>query len=155
MPSPSAAKSILVVDDEPTILEVVSEALRCAGYSVFTATTKDGILRALTTRSFDLVITDLVMPEFDGMEVIRFVQDVQPEALIVAMTGGGEHISADSCLELGAGRGVRTVIRKPMRLDHLVHTVVQLLAETTQSEEGPAHIVLAPKPAPDATRRTD
>nr|HID58428.1 response regulator [Desulfobacterales bacterium] len=66
-------KRILVVDDDPDILHIISEILSEAGYAVDTIQDGQGAIERLKVEFYDLVITDLNMPEVGGMEVLKFI----------------------------------------------------------------------------------
>ena len=116
-------QSILVVDDDTNIRKLVAHALTQHGHSVFCATGRVDVLRALEQRHFDLVITDVIMPELDGAEVTREVKKYQPGAALIAMSGGGSFMTRDFCLRLMKGMGVQTVLEKPLRLEDLFRAV--------------------------------
>ncbi|MBW1770107.1 MAG: response regulator, partial [Deltaproteobacteria bacterium] len=66
---------ILVVDDDPKILEVIADVLKEGGYAVNTASDGTKAIRSIDAEFYDLVVTDLKMPEIDGMKVLRHVVD--------------------------------------------------------------------------------
>jgi len=68
--------------------------------------------RVIDTQSFDLVITDLLMPERDGLEFIVEVRQKHPNVRIIAMSGGG-HIARDSYLKIAKGFGAHVLLEKP------------------------------------------
>ncbi len=139
MPPTPSGKSILVVDDEIAIQQILTTALQLGGHSVFAAYGREEVLRYLTTHHFDLVVTDVVMPEFDGTEVIRSVKKLQPDAKIIAMSGGSEYMPRELCLELGRGSGVSAILRKPLRLEHLIHAVDHAFGGSENSAAVPAN----------------
>ncbi len=93
------ACSILIVDDEPGIRELLAIMLESSGYSV--ATAEDGVQapKVMASRPIDVVITDLLMPERDGLEFIAELRKKYPAVKIIAMSGGG-HIARDSYLRI-------------------------------------------------------
>ncbi len=104
--------SILVVDDEPGIRDLLSMMLESAGHSVVTA--EDGLQapKILASKPFDLVITDLLMPERDGLEFITEIRKKYPAVKIIAMSGGG-HIARDSYLRIAKNFGAHLLLEKP------------------------------------------
>jgi DNA-binding NtrC family response regulator len=106
------ACSILIVDDEPGIRELLSIMLESSGHSVVTA--EDGIVapKIMATRQFDVVITDLLMPERDGLEFITEVRKKHPAVKIIAMSGGG-HIARDAYLRIAKTFGAHYLLEKP------------------------------------------
>src|SRR5580700_3896140 len=104
--------TILVVDDEPEIRELLGIILSGAGYSVEGA--QDGMeaSKMMLTKPFDVVVTDMLMPEKDGLEFIAELRKKHPAVRIVAMTGGG-HIGRDSYLRIARGFGAHVLMEKP------------------------------------------
>jgi two-component system, OmpR family, response regulator ResD len=96
--------SILVVDDEPTIAEVVSRYLERAGYSARTAADGPGALRSAGEEWPDLVVLDLMMPGMDGLEVMRRLREYGdgPRVSVILLTAKGEHADRITGLRLGA-----------------------------------------------------
>src|SRR5688572_4054228 len=82
-------KTILVIDDEPFMLELVRKILEAARYQVITASTVDSGLASYRQAKPDLVITDLILPEKDGLEAIQELMRINPACRIIAMSGGG------------------------------------------------------------------
>jgi DNA-binding NtrC family response regulator len=120
--------SILVVDDDESIRTVVETCLKHAGYNVMTATGRAPVLCALAAREFDLVITDVLMPEIDGAEVITASRMRQPGAAILAMSGGGSYLTAEFCLKMATQMGAGAPLMKPFHLDELLTAVRNALA---------------------------
>jgi len=105
------ACSILIVDDEPGIRELLSMILE-AGHSVIAA--EDGIEapKVMASREINVVITDLLMPERDGLEFITEIRAKYPKVKIIAMSGGG-HIARDSYLRIARNFGAHIILEKP------------------------------------------
>jgi len=104
--------SILIVDDEPGIRELLTMILEAAGHSVVVA--EDGMEapKVMASRAIDVVITDLLMPERDGLEFITEIRAKYPKVKIVAMSGGG-HIARDSYLRIARNFGAHHLLEKP------------------------------------------
>ncbi len=105
--------SILLVDDAPDTLEVMAQCLRADGHDVTCAAGGREAISLVQDRSFDLVITDLLMPDSDGMEVLMAVRRYLPTARTIAMTGGGEYFPARQLLSLGSALGADEQLTKP------------------------------------------
>jgi DNA-binding response OmpR family regulator len=103
------------VDDEPGIRELLSIMLESSGYTVVTA--EDGVQapKIMATRHIDVVITDLLMPERDGLEFITELRKNHPAVRIIAMSGGG-HIARDSYLRIAKTFGAHYLLEKPFNL---------------------------------------
>jgi DNA-binding NtrC family response regulator len=93
---------ILVVDDEPNVLVTVEAILRQEGYDVHAVNGGQAALEAIHRHSYDLVITDLKMPDVDGLAVLAEVRKRAPHTVTVMMTGYGSVESALEALQLGA-----------------------------------------------------
>jgi sigma-B regulation protein RsbU (phosphoserine phosphatase) len=96
------AKRILVVDDEEGIRQQLSFVLEDEGYSVMAAGSGFGALANLEEQRFDAVITDLVLPDLDGMEVLRKIKEHYPSTLVVMITGHGSEEKAVEAMKSGA-----------------------------------------------------
>ena len=94
--------AILLVDDEPIITVAIGNALEEKGYKVTTADNGERAVELLNESSFDLVITDLVMTPIDGMEVLKKSKEINPEMMVMILTGFGDMTSAIDALRLGA-----------------------------------------------------
>lgn len=117
---------ILVVDDDPGIREVLSEALSYHGHEVTVAVDGAQGLRAASSSPPDLVVTDIVMPEKEGLETIMELRRRWPGLKIVAISGGGvagPHGYLLPAEKLGADRS----LAKPFRIDELLRVVDELL----------------------------
>jgi CheY-like chemotaxis protein len=120
------SRSILVVDDDREIRELLEHALTLAGYEVRTATNGAEALASLTEKPVEVLITDLIMPEKDGVQLISELRKSQPQVRVVAMTGGG-HISSDQYLKLARAFGAQAVLTKPFSHAELLATMAKLL----------------------------
>src|SRR5208282_860293 len=124
---PMATCSILIVDDEPGIRELLSIMLETYGHTV--ATAEDGMQapKIMATRPIDVVITDLLMPERDGLEFITEVRKKYPGVKIIAMSGGG-HIARDSYLRIAKTFGAHFLLEKPFNQSDVLGAVDAVLA---------------------------
>jgi PAS domain S-box-containing protein len=102
---------ILLVDDEPDILRVLSISLRADGYQVRTAGGGEEALAIFARETPELVITDIKMPGMNGIEVLREVKNINPETEVIIITGHGDIDSAIEALQYGAS----DFINKPVR----------------------------------------
>lgn len=110
---------VLVIEDNADLRDVVRLALEGAGHDVLTATQGVEGLACLNGHPVDLVVTDLFMPEMDGIELITALRRQFPGVRIVAMSGrpGVDYLSVAK--ELGAAR----ILRKPFVMDELLSAV--------------------------------
>jgi len=114
---------ILIVDDEPSILEVVSSYLRCDGHSVATAASGREALEKFRRNHFDLVILDRVMPEMSGDQTARFIKQLNQDIPVIMLTGFGALIEVTGSQR----QAVDIVLSKPVTIDALRSTIGKLL----------------------------
>jgi DNA-binding response OmpR family regulator len=114
--------SILVVDDDPGVLEAIRQSLEPSGYAVFVAADGKEAIRFLSRETVDLVITDVLMPDMDGFELIKVLHRDYPAVRVVAMTGGGQ-LSADTYLRMAQGFRVDWLLKKPFARDELLMAI--------------------------------
>ena len=106
------ACSILVVDDEPGIRELLCMMLESAGNTVYSAKDGNDASQVMASTPVDVVITDLLMPECDGLEFITEIRKRFPNVRIIAMSGGG-HVARDSYLKIAKNFGAHFLLEKP------------------------------------------
>jgi len=126
-----AGASLLVVDDDEAMRAALTEALRLQGYRVTPAASAREAREALRVTPFDVVITDLVLPDRDGLALMEEARIAQPGALVVLMTGHGTIGSAVKALKGGAF----DYILKPFRLDEILHLVSRGLDQRRLRQE--------------------
>ena len=108
-------KSVLVVDDDDSLRRVVEYNLAEEGYRVVTATDGAAGLRAFQEGSVDLVLTDVRMPDMDGLELLTRLKTMQPELPVIVLTAHGTINSAVEAMKLGAS----DYLTKPFNRDQL------------------------------------
>ena len=118
-------QKILVVDDEDAICSSLQERLAMEGYQVRTASDGRKGLQLYHDHPVDLVITDVLMPELDGLEVVRTLRRLGTAIPIIAMSVGANR-DLDFLIEAAEFGATRT-ISKPFRLEELVVMVHDLL----------------------------
>ncbi len=111
--------TILVVDDEPNYLIVLSELLREEGYEVLTAGSGGDGLRIVKENDIDLVVTDMRMPGMDGLELLRTVKSLNRDLPVVMITAFGEVEKAVGAMKAGA----YNYLTKPFNNDELVMNI--------------------------------
>jgi two-component system chemotaxis response regulator CheY len=118
---------ILLVDDDDPSRAAVHKMLERAGYSVYsTARGSEAIARYRTEKS-DLVITDLIMPDTDGLEIIQELRRIDPAVRILAISGGGR-VDAEEYLSVALKFGAIEVLPKPFSGPELKQAVERALA---------------------------
>jgi DNA-binding response OmpR family regulator len=120
-------KRILLVDDNEPFRRGLGLTLERAGYEVQSA--PDGAVALKLFREFpaDLVITDLIMPEKEGLETIMDLRRLQPELKIIAMSGGGR-IDPNDYLPIAKKLGAALTLSKPFSTGEILEAVAGLLA---------------------------
>ena len=93
---------LLLVDDDPFILEIIDKDLENQGYQVLTAENGVKAIELLSKKKFDLVITDLVMGKIDGIQVLKKAKELNPEIMVIILTGYEVMNSAIDALRLDA-----------------------------------------------------
>ncbi len=118
---------ILVIDDDPILRQVIRLALEAAGHTVLRGENGRKAVESIEHEHIDLLITDILMPEMDGVETVRAVRRVQPNLPIIAISGGGPGNVADY---LGLARvfGATATLTKPIHPEELLQLVSQLVA---------------------------
>jgi CheY-like chemotaxis protein len=117
--------TVLVIDDDEAMREYVCFVLEKAGYKVLSA--KDGSegIATATASAPDLIITDLVMPDMEGIETIRKLKSLNPSCGIVAMSGAA---NSDTYLAMAQCLGAHTVLQKPFarsQVEEAVRTTLE------------------------------
>jgi DNA-binding response OmpR family regulator len=121
-----AQQRILVVEDDPSIRRTLQIALSQAGYQVIEARDGQEAMRLWRDQGADLVITDLHMPDKNGLEVIMELRALIPSTPIVAMSDGGRSKQSGLLGDAKLLGAVRTVA-KPFRLEEMLAVVDQEL----------------------------
>ena len=118
--------AILVVDDDTSVLDVMSEMLRLEGHEVTVAENGRDAVGHVTAKAFDLVITDLIMPEKEGLETIADIRRASVNMPIIAISGGGR-VGPNDYLETARFIGANATLAKPFARRDLITTVDSLL----------------------------
>jgi len=113
---------VLVIDDSPGLRELMCIGLRASGYEVAAAGDGRRALRLQREKPCDVIVTDLFMPEMDGIETIQTVRQEFPATAIIAISGVESKTGADF-LEVASKLGAQTVLRKPFTIPELIAAV--------------------------------
>lgn len=132
MNSNSQSRRILVVDDEPSIVDAVATSLRYEGFDVAEATTGRGALDSVQERAPDLIVLDIMLPDFDGLEVTRRLRARGVEAPVLFLTARDAIRDRLAGLSVGAD----DYVTKPFALAELVARVHAILRRTAGEAAG-------------------
>ncbi len=124
-PTPTAGRRIVVADDEPGLRLLLAATLAGAGYEVRQATNGLEALRLCGEQHVDLLLTDLVMPDHEGLETIRRMRQEQPDVPVVAMSGAFD----GGFLDVARAMGASAVLAKPFTPDQVLETVRAVLGD--------------------------
>lgn len=127
---------ILVVDDDPLIAEFLRRCLSREGHHVEVCHHAMEARMRVRGESFDILITDILMPEMDGLELIQGLNKSQnrPTA-VIAISGGGRNTSQEFLLDCAHKLGAQAILPKPFDVDQLLATI----AEVSNPVGAPAH----------------
>lgn len=119
--------TILVVDDEKEILKYMQNLLENAGYKVKTAENGNAAIKIFKQSPPDLVITELLMPEKDGAEMVIELRSDYPDLKVIIITGNGKNLKAEDHLELIESLNVNYSFIKPVDSNKLLCEINKLL----------------------------
>jgi len=119
---------ILIIEDDHHILIMIKRMLERYGFEIKLASNGVDGLELFKKITVDLVITDIIMPEKEGLETIREMKRMSPDLKIIAMSGGGK-LSADNYLETAKIFGASQVLQKPFTQKQLLSAVQKILGD--------------------------
>lgn len=119
--------NILIVDDDALLRETLKVVLESVGHDIRLATNGAEALRIVESYKPDLVLTDIIMPEMEGIELIRAVRKIYPSTTVIAISGGGRTGNVDF-LRVAKTFGAAAIMQKPFEMDALLNTVQTSLA---------------------------
>lgn len=120
-------KNILIIEDDSAIQRMLKRTLEREGYSVTVAANGRLGVRSFGSQPFDVVITDLIMPEMEGIETIISLKKDRPDVKIIAMSGGGINSPAEY-LDIARQLGAAKTLAKPLHRAVLLEAVAELSA---------------------------
>lgn len=122
---------ILLIDDEPGLLAMLAEGLALDGHQVTAVSSGRSLLASVETGGtagmYDLVITDLTMPEMNGLDLIRAFKAANPPLPIITMSGGARAGAEANWREAADALGVADALAKPFTISDLRATVAHVL----------------------------
>jgi len=127
---------ILIMDDDELIIKMLRKALETSGHDVVAANNGREGVRLYCSTSFDLVISDILMPEMDGIEAIKALRQRNPELKLIAVSGGGKRLKMD-LLKVARILGATATFEKPYDIQELLATVSRLLSPAASAPACP------------------
>ncbi len=126
----TAAHRVLVVEDEPVINQAVTDRLRAEGFTVHQAQDGPGAVEAFAAHDVDVVVLDIMLPGFDGLEVCRRIQAVRPVPVLMLTARDDE-----TDVLVGLGVGADDYVTKPFSMREVVARVRVLLRRVERAEQ--------------------
>jgi CheY-like chemotaxis protein len=108
--------SILVVDDNPSIAGILADILDVKGFEVHAAYSGAEAIEILRAHPIDVMLTDVKMPDLNGVELYRATRKLYPNLTTVLMTA----YAADDLIQQGLTEGIKTVLSKPVNIDYML-----------------------------------
>ncbi|MBD3258577.1 response regulator [candidate division GN15 bacterium] len=124
--------SVLVVDDDKYVNDYVNEAVSRAGFDTSSAYSGEEALNTLKTRSFDIVLSDLKMPEMDGIELLDHVKQLSPDTEVVIMTAYGTVEKAVTAIKKGAYDFLLKPVT-PETVEHILTRITEMISLRTEN----------------------
>lgn len=125
--------TILVIDDNPEFREILRAHLEANGHRAVLAGNGDQGLVLLEREAVDIVLTDILMPQRDGVEVLREAKRRWPGLPVIAISGGG-WIGATELLGMAERLGADDILQKPVRRDDLIRAVDEALTANLKKQ---------------------
>lgn len=119
---------ILIIDDEPLMRISIADALKEEGYQIFDTDSGREGLRLVQNERYDIVITDLMLPEVDGMRILKTCKQFSPQTQVILITAYGSVASATEAIKQGA----YDYLTKPFSMDDLIFMIRRLLVSSTK-----------------------
>ena len=118
-------QKVLVVDDNETFLEMLSIFLTKNGYEVLKSHDGKDALIQYSTHIPDIIITDIIMPEIDGIQLLTHLRSIHSDVKVIAMSGGNRG-HADTYLQMANSLGACCVLNKPFEVQELLKELKKL-----------------------------
>ena len=127
-----AAQSVIhVIDDEPVIHDILGQLLSSEGYEVEISSSGEEALEKHSSQAFDVILLDLLMPGLDGIQVLKGIKKIDPQAVIIIITAYASVESAIAAMKIGA----YDYIQKPFKHEELLLTIKRAIEHKTLQDE--------------------
>ena len=117
---------VLIVEDDKELREMLKLSLSRRNFTVFEADNGKSAIAHFKPTITDLVVTDIIMPEEDGLKVVIKLRELKPTIKIIAISGGGK-VGPGSYLNLAKALGADAIYSKPFSINDLIAKIEQLL----------------------------
>ena len=124
---------VLVIDDDKAMRDVMFDLLALDGYEVILADEGNLGLQRFRAEAPDIVITDILMPKMDGLEVVEALKAESPTTPVIVSSGTSDLTLIEECVNQHANR----ILKKPFEVDQLLDSVAELLGENVQRDASP------------------
>ena len=115
---------ILIVDDHYSMVKTLADILSAKGFQVYTASTGKEALQILQSQPTDILLTDIKMPDMNGLSLFQKANELQPNLVTYFMTA----YSTENIIQQGMQEGVTTVLTKPLDIDFLLRLLYSYTA---------------------------
>lgn len=130
---PPRTLQVLLVDDDDALRDTLARIVEKEGHVVVTAANGIAALRKLDEARFDLILTDIVMPDMEGLEFLRRLRVLPVRPKVIAMSGGGR-ASPSNYLELARSFGADATLEKPFLASALMAEIQRLTESVTPAD---------------------
>ena len=120
--------SVLIIQDDDYFQSILTQTFERAGFDVLAASNGRAGIELFQSNPFDVVILDLVMPEWDGLETIQALKNIAPDAKIIAISGGGNLQKSANYLQMAKIYGAAITLTKPLDRIKVLKTLQDLLS---------------------------
>lgn len=125
--------SVLVADDEEDIRLLLEQWLKPQGHIVILARNGPEALKAARGNAVDLLVTDILMPDGDGLMLIEGLKKTHPTARVLAISGGGRYMDGQEYLRIAEGFGANAALMKPFNREKFLQSVESALRPSPKS----------------------
>jgi len=134
-PAPRVTTTVLVVEDDPHLLRLITNGFARAGYKAFAAANGRQALALIDAVEPDLMVTDIVMPEKEGIATIIEARRAAPNMAIIAMSGGGSFGRRGNFLQWAGELGADAAMAKPFSMSELLDAAQAVLGRRATTSE--------------------
>lgn len=127
--------AVLIADDEEDIRQLLEQWLKPMGHEIRTACNGTEALKIARSTTIDLLITDVLMPDGDGLVLIEGLRKTQPAVRVLAISGGGRYMDSREYLRIAEGFGADAAIMKPFNREQFLQGIGRAIAVSRRTGE--------------------